>query len=205
MSIKLPNGSQVLAYISGTIHFSASFFLIDVLYVPVFTFNLISVTKLTSCLNFCLTFKSSICLIYDLTTWKVIGSTKPSGGLHVLQKSPTLAFSSIASINTVNSTFSQNTLWHYKLEHPSQTRLSVINKDFSLVTCNSLNMPCDVCHFAKQKQLPFSSSTSVTSQLFQLIHVDIWAILCTFNSWSEILSNISWWLLKTYMGLSNEI
>ena len=36
---------------------------------------------------------------------------------------------------------------------------------------------CDICHFAKQKQLPFSSSVSIASSKFQLLHFDIWGPL----------------------------
>lgn len=33
---------------------------------------------------------------------------------------------------------------------------------------------CDVCHFAKQKRLPFYSSQNCTNSCFDLIHVHIW-------------------------------
>lgn len=107
----------------------------------------------------------------------MIGLAKVTEGLYVLQKSPTLAFSSVVLLTVVNSSFSPNNFKHYILGHPSQTRLAVLNKNCPLVTCNSMHMPCDVFHLAKQKKLSFSSSTCVTSKVFQLVHVDIWGSL----------------------------
>ena len=43
VQIKLPNVNQVLATIAGTVSFSPSLTLINVLYLPMFAFNLISV------------------------------------------------------------------------------------------------------------------------------------------------------------------
>lgn len=74
--------TQVHAYIFGTVHFSRFLFLTDVLYVPEFTFNLISNTKLTAVLQCCIIFKSTSCFIQDLTTLKMIGSAKVVEGLY---------------------------------------------------------------------------------------------------------------------------
>jgi len=49
--INLPNGHHVLAKYFGTVVFNKKFFLSNVLYVPKFTFNLISVSKITSDLD----------------------------------------------------------------------------------------------------------------------------------------------------------
>ena len=46
IKINLPNGQFVEAHITGTIYFSSSFAIHDVLYVPGFSFNLLSISKL---------------------------------------------------------------------------------------------------------------------------------------------------------------
>ena len=38
---------------------------------------------------------------------------------------------------------------------------------------------CDVCHFSKQKRLPFTLSIHVSSKTFELIHCDIWGPFAT--------------------------
>nr|KYP36911.1 hypothetical protein KK1_041926 [Cajanus cajan] len=48
--IKLPTSQTVTATHSGVVKFSESLFLVDVLYIPSFTFNLISLSKLVSSL-----------------------------------------------------------------------------------------------------------------------------------------------------------
>ncbi|KAJ0034274.1 hypothetical protein Pint_25490 [Pistacia integerrima] len=61
--VTLPNGSKITAQYAGTVCLNNQLILTDVLYLPEFSFNLISVTKLTSSINCCLIFQSSCCLI----------------------------------------------------------------------------------------------------------------------------------------------
>lgn len=61
MYVYLPNGSQVLAYISGSVVISPSLTIHQVLYIPCFQVNLISVTKLSSTNNCHLSFTTNSC------------------------------------------------------------------------------------------------------------------------------------------------
>jgi hypothetical protein len=63
INIKLPNGSLVQACHAGSISFDQNFHLSDVLYIPEFSFNLISVPKLTHTLVCHLLFDKSKCII----------------------------------------------------------------------------------------------------------------------------------------------
>ena len=38
---------------------------------------------------------------------------------------------------------------------------------------------CDICHFSKQKKLPFASSTYVSNKPFDWIHYDLWGPFAT--------------------------
>jgi len=58
VNIKLPNNSIVTANFAGTIQFSTQLILFNVLYVPEFSFNLISVQTLIKDLNCKLRFSS---------------------------------------------------------------------------------------------------------------------------------------------------
>ncbi|XP_004515732.1 uncharacterized protein [Cicer arietinum] len=75
VSIKLPNGSLIIAQFVGTIFFNNDFYLNDVLYLPQFSTNLISVPRLTNSLNCHLVFHATNCLIQDNISLKMIGST----------------------------------------------------------------------------------------------------------------------------------
>jgi len=61
--IKLPNNSSVTANFAGTVQFSKQLILFNVLYVPEFSFNLISVQTLIKDLNCNLIFSSKCCQI----------------------------------------------------------------------------------------------------------------------------------------------
>jgi len=68
MKIKLHNNSDVIAYFARTVQFSDKLILFNVLYVPEFYFNLISVQTLIKDLNCNLIFSSKCCQIKDITT-----------------------------------------------------------------------------------------------------------------------------------------
>ena len=65
--VQLPNGEQVTVTHIGTIQITPTLTLENVLCVPAFTFNLISMSKLTKSLSCCLVFLSNYCFIQDLT------------------------------------------------------------------------------------------------------------------------------------------
>ena len=111
----------------------------------------------------------------------MIGMGKRAGDLYVLENHSSphnvqfpvhdIQFPSTAySFNVVN-----NTLWHFRLGHPSNAKLQCI-KELGHVNLHSSNIPCDVCHLAKQKRLPSTSSNKVADSLFDIIHCDIWGL-----------------------------
>ena len=64
-------------------------------------------------------------------------------------------------------------MWHARLGHPSFQVLQKI-KDLSFLSkCNS-EPSCTICPLAKQHVLPFPSSNSHASTLFELLHLDVW-------------------------------
>ena len=83
--IHLPNGQKVLATHIGSVQISHTLILTNVLCVPAFSFNLISITKLTDSMPCCVLFFSHFCFIQDLISWKRIGLAKRKHGLYILQ------------------------------------------------------------------------------------------------------------------------
>jgi hypothetical protein len=63
VSVNLPNGQSVTVTHIGSVQISSTLLLTDVLCVPSFDFNLISVLKLTSSLHCCIFFLSNYCFI----------------------------------------------------------------------------------------------------------------------------------------------
>ena len=85
--VEFPNGEAALVTHVGTLKLSSHNTLTNVLYVPSFSFNLISVSALTHSQPLCLVFLSNYCFIQDLIYWNMIGMGKMHNGLYLLQGS----------------------------------------------------------------------------------------------------------------------
>jgi len=179
ISVKLPNRNQVIANYFESVFINQDHVLDNVLHIPNFTINLLSVAKLIDNLSCAIVCYSNGCHIKDKTSLKMIGSAEMQGRLYILRvpsyqnfqiklvKSPHIT-------NIVNFTTSDlETLWHFWLGHVSSKSLDVIKNKFSFVKYNK-SFICDICHFEKQKKLSFPLSASKSKICFDLIHVDVW-------------------------------
>jgi hypothetical protein len=188
VAVTLPNGFTVMVTHIGSIQLTSSLLLHDVLCVPSFDFNLISVSKIISIMPCCIIFLSNLCFIQDLQQWKMIGLGKQRGGLHILQQSssPCLPAPQVLStcIDSNKTLYSSNYVrhsndsfhvWHCRLGHPSSTRMSFISKFLTFVSgsVNSIH-DCKICPLAKQKRLPFPNNNNLSTSAFDILHVDIW-------------------------------
>ena len=190
-TVELPNGESALVTHIGTVQISESLILADVLCVPSFSFNLISVSKLTSSLNCCIFFLSNLCFIQDLVKWKLIGRGKEKEGLYLLEDQDSVcdheinpSFKSFSSVHksfvhkSINNRSSHLQLWHNRLGHASYANLQFLKNCISDL-CTPCNMNdhdnhCLVCPLAKQKRLPFPIHNKMPSASFALIHCDVW-------------------------------
>jgi hypothetical protein len=85
----------------------------------------------------------------------------------------------------INLTILSSALWHFRLGHVSHRRLSHMSHIYPSLTFDH-NATCDICHFVKQKKLPFASSLPVASSKFELLHFDIWGPLSTTSVHNHI-------------------
>ena len=83
--VRLPNGDMAKVTHIGTMQLSPTLTLENVLCIPTFSFNLISISKLTQHPSCCCIFLSQYCFIQDLQLWKMIGLGRKQGGLYALQ------------------------------------------------------------------------------------------------------------------------
>jgi hypothetical protein len=186
--VNLPNGSSVVLNQAGTIVFSPQFYLTNVLYSPTFKLNLMSVAKVCQSLSCVFHFSDNQCLIQDMKSLKMIGLASQQDGLYKFHVSNLASFDSVSSkINvpctsissvTCNSSISipVQALWHFRLGHLSHQRLNKMSSLYPMIT-NDNKAICDICHFAKQKHIPFNTSLSHASCNFELLHLDIWGPL----------------------------
>ena len=83
-NVTLADGSTSCVLGSGTVNPTPLLSLSSVLSLPKFSFNLISVSKLTRALNCCISFFLDHCLFQDLMTKQIIGKGHESGALYIL-------------------------------------------------------------------------------------------------------------------------
>jgi hypothetical protein len=179
--VNLPNGTSVLVEHAGTIHFSPKLYLDNVLFSPHFNFNLISISKVCESLNCHANFHNKKCFLQDLHSQKMIGLGNQIEGLYRLDLGffhCSLPNKIFANNITTNFTLPASALWHFRLGHVSNKRMSHMSQLYPSLTFDS-HATCDICHFAKQRKLPFPTSLSVATSKFQLLHFDIWGPLST--------------------------
>ena len=172
--VKLPNRHEVHATHSGTVHLTSSITLKDVLYIPSFSFNLISISKLISTNNYELIFSSNTCVLQDINTKAKIGTVEVSHGLYQLTLKPSHSRTICSTITHPKCNVIPIDLWHFHMGHPSIERLQVMKAYYPSLHNNNKNFVCNTCHYAKHKRSPFPSSISHAFSIFDLIHIDIW-------------------------------
>jgi hypothetical protein len=187
--VKLPNGHFVEVTHIGTVKLSEHLVLTNVLCMPSFSFNLISTSQLIKNINCCLIFIAGFYFIQNWHTWRTIGIGREQGGLfHLLQLSKASTTSDSLSAPAINSAYVSDSVkalvsstvktvpadvWHFRLGYLSQSRMSLLHDFISSIPCKSTTV-CTICPLARQRRLSFSISTSVSTLVFELIHVDIW-------------------------------
>ena len=94
------NGESILVTHIGQVQLSIDLVLDNVLCLPSFSFNLISISKLTHHLRCCCIFPSNFCFIQDLVQWKTIElSRKHGGSVHSTAIQSWLAFYTILTLH----------------------------------------------------------------------------------------------------------
>ena len=149
-TVSLHNGVLVSIVGISTIALGRNLILSDVLYIPQFKFNLLSVSCLTKGLHCRVWFDESSCGIQDRTWELMIGMGREVANLYFLDieslsSSGTLQNITVAAVSSV-------ALWHKRLGHPSLSKLESIQSilDFPKQP-NKSDTHCKVCHLSKQK------------------------------------------------------
>ena len=129
---------------------------------PQFSFNLISMSKLTRTLNCSISFFPNHCLIQDLSTKWIIGPGREPGGLNILE---TKVSKSVACSGVVTS-FEL----HCRLGHPSLPLLKKLYPQF----CSLSSLNCESCQYAKLHRFHLSPRVNKrASAPFELVHYDV--------------------------------
>ena len=166
-TVTLPNHTSIPVSYSGDIIISHDLILKDVLYVPQFHFNLISVSAIAKTINLIFHFFPDCFTIKETQSQRMIGKGNMLEGLYVLD---TTNFSSTIHVHLVSAQ-----TWHNRLGHISSKCFDKLRDKLSCTDVNfSTHFPCYICPLAKQRRLPFVSHNNLSSSPFYLIHCDIW-------------------------------
>jgi hypothetical protein len=109
LHVNLPNGHTVIVTHAGTVFFSPSLYLHNVLYSPDFKLNLISVAKLSQSLFCTVHFYADKCIIHDMKSKRTIGLGDHLDGLYKLTLHQAIT-TTPSFVNHTNSTDSPASL-----------------------------------------------------------------------------------------------
>ena len=161
----LPSGAVAVVTHICSISFN-DFALHDVLYVPFFKLNLISINKLVQSSHCLAIFINDVCMLQDQRSGKMIVTGTERGGLYYLDTSKK------SRCNSVTTAISHSPrLWHQCLGHLSNKSLHLISHSVKMLFCDIDD--CLIFPLAKQTHSQFPLSSINTHVPFELIHVDI--------------------------------
>lgn len=179
--VALPNKHIISVVKTGDVVLSPSITLKNVLFIPEFNCNLLSVSQLTQHNNCVVTFSAHSCVFQDQMHQKVLAIGKAHHDLYYfnathLGPSSSQHPSSVqksAAANTVNTSIDLYKLWHLRLGHTSDLVMKHI--PVLKTVSSNCNRDCPACPLAKQCKLTFPNhSNSHASAKFDLIHMDVW-------------------------------
>ncbi|KAF7843553.1 Retrovirus-related Pol polyprotein from transposon TNT 1-94 [Senna tora] len=116
LKMHLPTGHTVNVLETGSVRIKAEIELTNVLYIPSFKYNLLSVNRLAKDLNMNVIFDSQQCLIQDLKTRRILAKGKVDGNLYLLDNMNNGIETSLKQhCNSV--TMCKTNIWHNRLGH----------------------------------------------------------------------------------------
>lgn len=173
--VNLPNSQKVKVSFSGLVRLFSNLVIHNILFVPSFHFNLLSVHKLCVHLSNFLFFTSSHCFMQGPSMKSPMFLGESKDGLYILENKPTIV--PVTSLFNFNSVFNSlkdvasslscipfkdvSKLWHVRLRHMPLSNIQYINK-IPVSSCSQFSVPCSICLLARQHKLPFSNSEITT-------------------------------------------
>ncbi|XP_074282588.1 uncharacterized protein LOC141607127 [Silene latifolia] len=189
--VGLPDGSTKLVHRTGTIYLTDNITLYNVLIIPEFKENLLSVGRLLEYSGLKLIFFAHECWFLDHLSRLIVAKAKKHGNLYLIKgqlqnrrgSSHCNCFTS--ANNVVNDTvvdvtchlsnsctqFFDVKLLNQRLGHSSFDKLKHLP---GYHMHNDGRFTCHVCMLAKHHKLPFANSNSHAKTCFEWIHLDVW-------------------------------
>ncbi|XP_016450806.1 uncharacterized protein LOC107775569 [Nicotiana tabacum] len=190
LNINLPNSFKEIFTHIRSVSILPGHVLNNILHVPDFKYNLLSVHRFCNQFKYDVLFTSIGCMLQGLSMKSPQAFGEVREGLYILEpsslKSKSLFNSNVSSIqkgrNSISESMSFSSLvhvnaipdvklWHVRLRHLPFSAMKHL--DFLHCDSNS-DFICDVCPKARQTRKPFPVSTIKSRDIFNLIHIDTW-------------------------------
>lgn len=179
-TITIPDGKQVHITHQGVLKFNNDITLTDVLYVPDFKFNLISIPKLCKDLQCEVVFSDLGCSLQG-PLMRPLPLGKMVNGLYYLEDTLTHSIhpssihpscsSSIGNGSSFKGVVKNLLITHLRLGHMPVDKFQYVKNVFNNEKC-FLDDICQICPAAKKTRKSFHSSLTKSTQPFQLVHLD---------------------------------
>nr|XP_009787908.1 PREDICTED: uncharacterized protein LOC104235787 [Nicotiana sylvestris] len=156
--VTLPNGVTTKIEHVGSSFLSEVDKLENVLHVPDFKFNLMSVSKLTKDLKCAATFLPTLCVFQDLYNGRVKAIGKENEGLYILKGRGVRFLAS--NVNVGGSNAETSYLWHERLGHASIPVMQHVPFLHNKVD-DTMQNKCIVCPLAKQSRIKYQANGEV--------------------------------------------
>jgi hypothetical protein len=173
--VGLPNGQTAMSTKEGTMRLADGLILKNVLYVPKLNCNLISISQLSDESNCTVQFTANLCAIQDHTSKMLIGAGERRDGLYFFREVPKAKAYKVEEIKQLE-------VWHQRLGHPSWKTTQLVSNCSGSRVSDLKNKVCDTCQRAKQTRETFPLSSKHASDVFDLIHCDLWGAYRTPSS-----------------------
>ncbi|CAH9138233.1 unnamed protein product, partial [Cuscuta epithymum] len=177
IKVGLPDGSIKSVIMIGDVNLTDEIILKDVLFLPGFQHNLLSVGKLLDDTGYSVIFDKHNCVLQDPISKKATQLGGRRNGVYEIcfgRNSSKMSLNNYSSCHTalVASNKADVHLFHARLGHSSLSKLKYVqnNNDFNKVS----DLECEACILAKQHKQPFVVSKSLTEKPFELVHIDLW-------------------------------
>ena len=170
LNICTANGSTMSVHNIGSVS-TSNLSVLGVFNVPDLSYNLFSMGQLVE-LGYRIILDYFGCIMQDPRTRQELGTGPRVGRMFPMDnlRLPLVAPVSVAVVSSIPSL----TLWHARLGHASSSRVQQLASRGLLGSMSTENFDCVSCQLGKQPTLPFNSSESISTDIFDLIHSDVW-------------------------------
>ena len=174
-SIMVANGSCLPVTSVGAAHTHGSFRLPDVLVAPSMVHNLLSIRRFTADNSCSVEFDSSGLTVKDLASRRPLLRCDSTGPLYTLRFPASASSASPSASSAAFAATTSSTTWHRRLGHPGRDALTQLSRS-SDIPCTRAHDEhlCQACQLGRHVRLPFPTSSSHATHIFDLVHCDLW-------------------------------